>query len=233
MKMVSMEAKPRALAMEWTVFSEFVKKKQFGVDIRTQTTKRVLDLMYQYLVRYILDKMYFNATGTPDTVNVAPSQVSLEVRIQEILKALNDISFKIQKATGRIEGNQLVIGNNFKSLLESLPDTYYKPIAKNSDYGFNGPRKIGTIGRFEVYYDNKLGDDKGWMTYRGNEWYDAAYYLGVFLPIAPTDAININIKVKQAFIAMEAHRFDKPSGVIPLTFTSTAPPQETKHLTFK
>ena len=69
MKMQSMEAKPRALAMEWTIFSEFVKKKQFGVDIRTQTTKRVLDLLYQYLVRYILDKMYFNAAGTPESVS--------------------------------------------------------------------------------------------------------------------------------------------------------------------
>ena len=71
-----------------------------------------------------------------------------------------------------------------------------KPKLKGSDYGFNGPRKIGRIGRFTVFYDDKLAVDKGWMTYRGNEWYDAAYYLGVFLPIAPTDAVNINIKGK-------------------------------------
>lgn len=219
MKMKQMEAKPRALAMEWTIFSEYVKKKQFGVDIRTQTTKRVLDLLYQYLVRYILDKMYYNATGTETTVAISTTNVDLNLRVQEALKKLNDVSQTVQVNTGRIEGNCLVIGNNFKAFLESLPDNFYKPEAKNSDYGFNGPRKIGHIGRFTVFYDDKLAANKGWMTYKGNEWYDAAYYLGVFLPIAPTDAVNINIKVKQAFIAMEGHLFDKPAAVIPLVFT--------------
>jgi hypothetical protein len=58
MKMEPMIARPRVLAMKWTIFSELVKKKQFSQDIRTDNTNRVLDLLYQYLVRYILDRMY-------------------------------------------------------------------------------------------------------------------------------------------------------------------------------
>lgn len=224
MKMVPLMAKPRVIAMKWTVFSEYLKKKQFGIDIRTQTTKRVLDLMYQYQVRYILDKMYNGATGTPDTITVpSTAGVDLNVRVQQVLMALNKVSQNVQAATGRIEGNQLVVGNTVKSYFESLPDTYFKPEAKGKDYGFNGPRKIGTIGRFQVYYDNSLGDLKAWMTYRGNEWYDAAFYMGVFLPLAPTDAINININVRQAFVEMVAYKLDKPAAIIPLTFSFPDP----------
>lgn len=217
MKMVPMIAKPRALAMKWSIFSEYVKKKQFGTDIRTNTTKRVLDLLYQYQVRYTLDKLYNGATGTPVTITIPTTTLDLNLKVQQVLALLNQVSNQIQANTGRIEGNRLVIGLNFKGFLESLPDTYFKKVA-DRDYGFNGPREIGTFGRFRVYFDDKLGNDKAFMTYRGNEWYDAAMYIGVFMPMAPTEAIAININVRQAFVDMLAYRLDKPLAVIPITF---------------
>lgn len=218
MKMTPMTAKPQVLAMKWTIFSEFVKKKQFGIDVRTQTTKRVLDLLYQYQVRYILDKLWNGATGGNETITWDTSIVDLHGRVQNFVQQLNNVSHTIQTNTGRIEGNCLVVGNNAKSLFESLPDTVYKQEAPGKDYGFNGPRKIGKLGRYIVFYDDKLALDAGFMTYRGTEWYDAAAYYGVFLPIAPTDLININIHMKQAFVTMTAFRLDKPSAVVKLTF---------------
>jgi hypothetical protein len=216
MQMVPLIAKPRVLGMKWTIFSEYLKKKQFGVDIRTQNTKRALDLMYQYQVRYILDRMYNGAQGTPQTLIIPNTTLDLNLKCQKVIEGLNTISMKVQAASGRIEGNQLVVGANLKNFFESLPDTFYKPFEPGKDYGFNGPRKIGKISRYTVYYDDKLDADKAWMTYRGAEWYDAAFYLGVFLPLAPTDAINININVRQAFVEMCAYKYDKPSTVFPI-----------------
>jgi len=43
----------------------------------------------------------------------------------------------------------------------------------------------------------------------------------VFLPLAPTDAINININVQAAFITMQAALYDKPQGVVKLSFDAT------------
>lgn len=219
MKMVPIQAKPQVLAMKWSIFSEYVKKKQFGVDIRTQTTKRVLDLLYHYQVRYILDKLWTGSTGGTQTItwNVSTT-IDVGSRIQDLLKQLNTVSHIVQANTGRIEGNVLVVGNNAKALFESLPDIYYKPEAPGKDYGFNGPRKIGSLGRFTVFYDDKLASNAGFMTYRGTEWYDAAAYYGVFLPIAPTDLINIYIHIKQAFVTMTAFRLDKPNAIVKLTF---------------
>ena len=217
MEMIPLVAKPRVLGMKWTIFSEYLKKKQFGIDIRTQTTKRVLDLMYQYQVRYILDRMYSGAKGAKETISLPDTTLDLNLKVQKVLESLNKVSMKVQDATGRIEGNQLIVGSDLKSFFESLPNTFYVPFEPGKDYGFNGPRKIGKIGRYTVYYDNELEANKAWMTYRGAEWYDAAFYLGVFLPLAPTDAINININVRQAFVEMCAYKYDKPQAVIPIT----------------
>lgn len=222
MKMVPMIAKPRVLAMKWTIFSELVKKKQFTEDIRTQTTKRVLDLLYQYLVRYILDRMYMYATGGDVTINVPTSSATTPLidpnfKAQEIMRQLNACSMKIANNTGRIEGNRIVCGSQFKNYLEALPEQWYKAVL-DEDYGFQGPRKIGKFGKYLVYYDNELPEAEAWMTYRGEKWYDAAFYLGVFMPMVPTDAINLNIDVEQAFVDMNAYRYDKPQAVVKIHF---------------
>lgn len=222
-EMRPLEALPRAIALEWTIFSEYVKKSQFGQDIRTDNTKRILNLLYQYQVRYILDDMYENRNwntaeyGAEPTISLAiAGNVTLEVTVANILKQLNDASNKIELASGRMEGNRIVCGNNFKTFLEALPNTMFKKAAAVS--GFSGPREIGEFGRFKVYYDPMQTASAGFMTYRGDEWYDAVYYLGEFMPIVPTDAVTLGVTVRSSFVCMEAYRYDKESCVCGLTF---------------
>ena len=228
-QMVPMEAIPRAIAMKWTIFSEYLKKSQFGVDIRTENTKRVLNLIYQFQVRYILDDLYEYSTGTAAvdgaaatdtiTINIPQSTaLSVEVKSQEVTRKLKQVATAIEIASGRIEGNRIVCGKNFKSFVESLPNTLFQPTRQPS--GFSGPREIGKYGTFTVYYDQLRGDDEAFMTYRGTEWYDASYYMGVFCPIIPTDAAALNVTVREAFCSMEAYKYHKPNCVIKLKFES-------------
>jgi len=218
-EMRPMEALPRAIALEWTIFSEFVKKSQFGQDIRTDNTKRILNLLYQYQVRYILDDMYENREGTdvPAISLAFAANMTLEVQVAEILKKLNAASNAMELVNGRQEANRIVCGSNFKTFLESLPSNYFKKDVVSST-GFSGPRELGEFGRFKVYYDPFQAADKAFMTYRGSEWYDAAYYLGEYMPIVPTDAVTLGVTVRESFVAMEAYRFDKPACVCGLVF---------------
>lgn len=209
--MQPMRAKPRALSFPISVFAEYTKKKQYGDDARLNTANRVLNLMYQYQVRYILTRIYRGAKGAEQTITIPNTGTDLSIRVQQVLVQLNTVSQLVMNASGRIEGNTLVIGGNFKAWLESLPDIYYKQEDSGKDTGFQGPRKIGKFGRFTVFYDDKLGAAEGWMSYKGSEWYDAPYYLGVFMPITPTDAVNLRTNIEQAFVSMEGHRYDKPT----------------------
>lgn len=216
-----MEATPRALMLEWTLFSEYLKKSQFGQDIRTDNTKRVLKLLYDYQVRYILDEMYDYAEGNNGTaVEVTlpnNKSISLDVQATNVVRQLKDVGNIIELSSGRMEGNKIVCGRNFKSFCESLPSIWFK--VEGDQKGFSAPRKIGVFnGFYDVYYDNTRAAEEGFMTYRGSEWYDAAYYLGEYMPIVPTDAIALGVKVRSSFVSMEAYRFDKKNCVVRLKF---------------
>lgn len=228
-EMLPMEAIPRAIAMKWSIFSEYLKKSQFGVDIREENTKRILNLLYQFQVRYILDSLYEYSTGTAtvdnapaaDTITIAipgSTTMSVEVKSQEVVRKLKQVATSIEIASGRMEGNRIVCGKNFKSFVESLPNTLFTPTAQPS--GFSGPREIGKYGTFTVYYDQMRADNEAFMTYRGSEWYDAAYYLGEFMPITPTDAIALQVTVRESFLSMEAYKYHKPNCVVKLNFTN-------------
>lgn len=209
---VEMRAEPRVLAMQWTVFAEALKKSQFKKDIRTENTTRVLNVLYQYQVRYILDEMYEDSTGVGGEVVVPTEGIySLEVTYNKVMRQLKDIATKIEYASGRMEGNRIVCGRTFKNWCESLPSNMFTQTKQPE--GFSSPREIGTLGTFKVYFDQKRADNECFMTYRGDEWYDASYYMGVFLPLVPTDAIGINVTIRQAFAAMEAYKFHKPNCV--------------------
>ena len=154
-----MEAVPRALSMEWTLFSEYLKKSQFGIDIREENTKRILNLLYQFQVRYILETMFeYNQGASAQTLSIpSATTMSVDVKSQVVSQQLKSIANIIELASGRIEGNRIVCGKHLKTFLESLPNTLFQPELQPS--GFSGPRLIGQYGTFKVYYDNAR---EGW-----------------------------------------------------------------------
>ena len=218
---IEMVARERALMLEWTLFAEYLKKTQFGQDIKQDNLRRCLDLMYQYQVRYILDEMYTYAEGNDGnevTITIPTSQTySVDVKVQQLLEALNNTANLIEIASGRMAGNRIVVGRNFKAFLESLPNTYFKSEGGN-DKAFSSPRKIGEIGGFMVYFDPFMANNKGFMTYRGSEFYDAAYYMGMYMPLTTTDTVVLGVNAKQSFVSMEAYKYHKKNCVIKLAF---------------
>lgn len=213
---VEMRAIPRAIGMEWTIFAEALKKSQFGTDIRTENTKRVLNLLYQYQVRYILDTMWTFATGATGTIEIPQStSISLDVQAANVAQQLKRYATQIELASGRIEGNRLVVGKNMKSFLESLPNTWFQPVRYQAQW--STAREIGQFSSFKVYYDPYRADDAVMMTYRGPEWFDAVFYCGIFLPVVPTDQVALGVTVRQSMVSMEAYKFHKPNCVIKLT----------------
>ena len=219
---VAIEAVPRALAMEWTLFSEFLKKSQFGTDVREANTKRILNLLYQFQVRYILDDLYTYATGALQTITIPSSAAySLDGKASQVAQQLKQVGNLIELASGRMEGNRLVVGANFKAFLESLPNNWYQPVSQEN--AFSGPREIGTFAtNIRVFYDPTMAFDEGFMTYRGTEWYDAAYYMGTFVPITPTDAIALGVTIRASFVSMEAYKYHKPNCVFKIKFAQGA-----------
>ena len=231
---VEMVAKERALMIEWTLFAEYLKKTQFGQDIQKDNLRRCLDLMYQYQVRYILDDMRTyakcqvynretpNSTTAADYIGqvvIPASQTySIDVKVQKVLETLNNFANIIELESGRMSGNRLVVGRDFKAFLESLPNTYFKAEGGNSS-AFSSPRKLGEIGSFMVFFDPFMDNDEGFMTYKGSEFYDASYYMGMYMPLTTTDTVVLGVQAKQSFVSMEAYKFHKKNCVMKLKFS--------------
>lgn len=226
---LAIEVQPRVLSEEWTVFAEYLKKTQFGQDIKTDNTERMLNLLYQFQVRYVLDDLFERQTGYAD-YNTAKgsypsitlptgSAISLDVMASNVSRELKKFANFIELQSGRIEGNRIVCGLKLKSFLESLPSTWFTPTpdANTGKYGFSGPREIGTFGTFKVYYDNQLADGDNLMTYRGSEWYDGAYYMLEYMPVVPSEAVQMGVTVRQSFCSMESYYFHKKNCVMKFT----------------
>lgn len=213
---VEMRAIPRAIGMEWTIFAEALKKSQFGTDIRTENTKRVLNLMYQYQVRYILDTMWTFATGATGTIEIPQStSISLDVQAANVAQQLKRYATQIELATGICEGNRLVVGKNLKAFFESLPNTWFQPEKYQAQW--STARKIGTFANFMIFYDPYRADDAAMMTFRGSEFWSASFVLGIYLPIVPTDQVALGVTVRQSMVSMEAYKFRLPEAVTKLS----------------
>lgn len=231
---IEMVAKERALMIEWTLFAEYLKKTQFGQDIQKDNLRRCLDLMYQYQVRYILDEMRTYAKcqvynrETPNSTTAADyigqvvipanSTYSIDVKVQKVLETLNNFANIIELESGRMTGNRLVVGRDFKAFLESLPNTYFRA-ESNDESAFSSPRKIGELGQFMIFFDPFMNNDEGFMTYKGKEFYDAAYYMGMYMPLTTTDTVVLGVQAKQSFVSMEAYKFHKKNCVMKLQFS--------------
>ena len=210
---VELRATPRAIAMTWTVFAEALRKTQFQKDIRVENAKRVMNLLYQYQVRYILDDLWTFSTGGTYNLNINSSMVmSLDVLASSISRQLSQMATQIEITTGMIEGNRLVVGKDLKSFFESLPTTWFKPVAYNS--GWSTARELGTFGKWKVYYDPYRADNEAMMLWKGSEWYQAPYIMAPFMPIVPTDVVNIGVLNTQAICSMEAYKFLYPQSVL-------------------
>lgn len=212
---IEMRAVPRAIGMYWTVFAEALRKSQFNQDIRSENTKRVLNLLYQYQVRYVLDTMWTYATGGTGTITIPQStSISLDVQAANIMQQLNQYATQIELSSGFMEGNRLVVGKNFKAFLESLPNTWYKPVAQES--GWSTAREIGQFGKFKVYYDPWRADDAVMMSWRGSEFWAAPFIMGMFLPVTTSDVFTTGVTSRMSMYSMEAYKYWRPDTVIKL-----------------
>lgn len=212
---VELKAQPRAISMTWTIFAEALRKSQFKKSIREENARRVMNLLYQYQVRYILDDMWIYSRGGWGELTINQNMtMSLDVLASNVSRQLKAYATKIEVTTGMIEGNRLVVGRDLKAFFESLPSNWFQPVRYNSNW--STAREIGTFAGFKVYYDPWRGDDEAMMSWKGTDWWAAPYIMAPFMPIVPTDVVNIGVLNTTAIASMEAYKYIHPTSVIKL-----------------
>jgi hypothetical protein len=123
------------------------------------------------------------------------------------------MSAKIRTNVGRGNGNKIVSGDNLLNFLRILsPDVFVraeKPIG-------DGPYFAGTLnGDYDIYYNPDYAATEFIMTYKGQSWWEAPYYVGTYLPLMSSQYLLYpDFHGEQGYLAMDAYSFEYPTMVV-------------------
>lgn len=223
---VIVQAERRNLLFEIMLDASYDFDQQFGRDMNAELQSTVTQALQNELAFLVLENMMDGATGNNGTTfsfNLTPDpQLSLQDHLQTFYVFLEDMSMQIYKNLGRGMGNKIVSGNDLMKVLRTLPSTIWEPIP-NSD--IKGPYKAGVLlGKYSVFHNPAYEEDEFMMTYRGESWWEASYYLGTYLPMMQSKFMMFpDMHGEQGYLAMEAHRYMFPQHTVKGSVYQSAP----------
>lgn len=174
-------ADTHSLTSNWSVESEQDFKMVHGLDAQ----KTILSLLAEQ-IRYEIDRDIIadlfviaqaNAVTTWDYT--PPTGVDYYRHQLSILNILAGVSNDIFYDTrGKAWGNFIVVGTNFATVLESLPQfaSAERPAAEGVVF-------TGTLGAFRIYKDPWLTKSTGIMGFKGDNWLKAGYVYTPYVPL--------------------------------------------------
>jgi hypothetical protein len=106
------------------------------------------------------------------------------------------------------------------NFLKVLPQTEFVRAERPSG---DGPYFAGTLNSdFDVYFNPDLGDSDFFMTYKGQSWWEAPYYIGSYLPLMKSDYLLYpDMHGEQGYLGLEAYSLEYPNMVVKGTVVTT------------
>ena len=219
-------ARRRQLLFEISLDATFDFDNQYGRDLNSELESTIIQEMQNEMAYLVLDRMFNEGTGNNSstyTFDLTPPATGIDLvsHSQRLWKVLAEMSTKIFNNLGRGRGNKIVTGDRLIEHLSVMPDSVWKPT--NTGDGAKGPYKAGRLlGKYDVFHNMAYGRDDFIMTYKGNDWWEAPFYTGVYLPLMSSKFMMFpDMHGEQGYISMEANKFIFPQHVVKGTVTNT------------
>jgi hypothetical protein len=210
-------AERRNLMIDTMLDVSYDFETQFGQALNSQLETTVIQYLQNEFAFRILGEMYDGSTGnggTTFTFSTTPSfGTTLQDHAQQLYKMLAEMSSKIRKNVGRGWGNKIVCGDNMLNFLKVLSaDEFVRAPKPKGD----GPYYAGNInGDYDVYYNPDIPATGFMMLYKGETWWDAAYYVGTYLPLMNSQFLLYpDMHGEQGYIAMDSFSYEYPQMVV-------------------
>jgi hypothetical protein len=200
-------------------------EQQFGRNLNSELQTAVVRHLQNEMAYYVFDKMYEQATGnqgTTYTFDLTPSAgITANDHLQSLWRMLSKMSGKIYNNLGRGRGNIIVTGDRLIEELNALPETVWKP-EPNTD-SVRGPYKAGTLlKKYKVFHNPAMPENEFFMTFKGVDWWEAPYYVGIYLPMMSSKFMMFpDFHGEQGYISMEAHKYLFKLHVVKGSLTET------------
>ena len=183
---ISLQAKPRRLAIYYSQMAAFQAKTEMGLDLGdVLSTQAVAELQYE------IDTEVVNllATSAPEDTVVTfdkrvPVGVSVSQHYESFTRTLIEASTTIYKRTGKFTGNYIVAAPDLLEVFGLLKD--WKPSGRKPV----GPYFAGTTQNLKVYISPALETGTFIVGYNGDDLATSAAIYAPYMAIIPTAPIQ-------------------------------------------
>ena len=186
---VLIEAKEHKLRAVYALTAAYRINKEYGVNMPLEFEKQVANEMNKERERLVMNDIFANAAGGNAVVwsSTPRPGVSDADHIESLPIAINLAASKIYERTGgNLTPNFIVAGSNVVAYLSKTKNFTANEAPKNG-----GSFLAGTLGTLAVYQTPAIGANDFFLGGIGNDFWQAGYIVGDYMPITYTNPISL------------------------------------------
>lgn len=217
---IVMNARPKALKTEFSLFGAFDLMQTQNVDIQKILSNLAVDELRAEIDGEILNDIMSvdaNAAAGVSTWNIeVPFGVTKKDHYASFYLELVRAAALIKQSTRKYLGNRVIAGFNASVVIRALDN--FKAAAS---YNNVGPSVMGTIDKdFTVIYNPYAHEDAYVVLYKGENPYDTSYVYGTYMPIVSSQFImDSTLLGHQGYATSYGKRLVNPKYIVKGTIT--------------
>lgn len=202
---VEMKAEEHQLQAVYALSAAYRLDKEFGVSMPLVFEQQVANEMNKEQERLVFSDMFNNAQGGAAVVwsSTPRPGVSDKDHIDSLPIAVNLASAKIYQATGGNLGASFILaGSNAGAYFAKTTGFNAENMPLNG-----GSFYLGKMGNLDVFQVPSLAPNDFLIGAKGNEYYNAGYVVGDYMPITYTAPVSLaDLSTQQGWLSIYANK---------------------------
>lgn len=185
LRSITVEARPRAIATEWSQQSVFDLLADWGIDAEPTILDAGAKIIYAEKFKHVVNHLFrVAAGGTLVFDNITPSGISYQEHIDSFGILLSRTQHEIWQNTQRARPNVIVFSPDIWFLFQYTKG-FKGDVAPGQTDSLAGPKVAGTLTNHGItcICDPTFPAGSAVLTYRGNELVNTAAILGTYIPL--------------------------------------------------
>ena len=186
---VLVEAEEHKLRAVYALTAAYRINKEYGVNMPLVFEQQVANEMNKERERYVMSDIFQNAAGGNAVVWSATPRpgVSDAEHAESLQIEINKAAAQVYTRTGgNLTVNYIVAGANVVAYMQKCVNFKSNEAPKNG-----GSFLAGTLGTLKVYQTPAIGTNDFFMGAIGNDFWQAGYVVGDYLPITYTNPVTL------------------------------------------
>jgi hypothetical protein len=185
LRSITVEARPRAIATEWSQQCVFDLLNDWGIDAEPTILDAGAKIITAEKFKHVVNHLYRTATGgTMIWDNTTPFGVTYQEHIDSFGIMLSRLQNEIWRKTQRVRPNVMVFAPDLWFLLQ-YTKSYEGEGAPGQTDALSGPKMAGVLRNHGItcICDPSFPPASAVLSYRGNELINTAAILGNYIPL--------------------------------------------------